>query len=613
MHDMRRYTFSLNIDECMSAAHQKVFSVLVSYFSEEEQSCVVKHYLSVTLQTVNAETLHKCLKEALKKDEIPESNMMSILSDSANYMRGKISGLETRMRKDAEHLLDIDGDMCHHVHNIVKTFCRSFNSTVEKLADDLFTDFRWSPDLKGYLDEICTALEIPCQLPRQRIPHRWLSTFDVTIPIYAMFTVFTLFYWAWLPKDDLSVYKDIVTPLTENLSTEAKDSIKQTQKKLREKKLTEDGKNRKQRLVKGFFYHRDSTLLALGLFIDLLPIFKSFVLMFEQAEPMMHSLHDELTDLVKTFLSGFIRPEHLKDKSVKELARLNVSESNMQRDKDLYVGRKAEKLLHALPQHSQARKDFFKSLREAYTKTGEYMLKKFPLENNLLQCLSAIDPKVQGHNATFLKLKQLGKLFPTVLKPDELHDFNEECRAMQIVDTAFLPVVQSPEGEVKRADHWWAEVAQSKKYPKLILVVKACLSIFTGPQIEQAFSQMNQIITPTSNRLDVQTYSAMISIRFHLKAKKMTSLTWFHRNDIHKDPIDKGIAHAMQTAYNTYQKKIRAARQEKVEKHQALKVKAAQTSTKIDIHAMAKRIGKNIQKKRKSEVPPSTLKKTKRQ
>lgn len=39
-------------------------------------------------------------------------NMMSILMDSCNVMRGSKTGLETRIRREkAPHLLDIDGDV----------------------------------------------------------------------------------------------------------------------------------------------------------------------------------------------------------------------------------------------------------------------------------------------------------------------------------------------------------------------------------------------------------------------------------------------------------------------------------------------------------------------
>ena len=59
--------------------------------------------------------------------------------DSCNVMCGSKSGLETHICSNkAPHLVDVDGDSCH---NAAKAFCASFGSYLEKLAEDLSTDF----------------------------------------------------------------------------------------------------------------------------------------------------------------------------------------------------------------------------------------------------------------------------------------------------------------------------------------------------------------------------------------------------------------------------------------------------------------------------------------
>lgn len=54
--------------------------------------------------------------------------------------------------KDEEwcgHLLDIDGDVCHHVHNIVKTFASAVDEDrhIAGLLDDIYTDFKFKADI----------------------------------------------------------------------------------------------------------------------------------------------------------------------------------------------------------------------------------------------------------------------------------------------------------------------------------------------------------------------------------------------------------------------------------------------------------------------------------
>ena len=73
---------------------------------------------------VNALNLFKKICELFQADQIPFENRVSDLSDSTNYIRGKKGGLEKRLRDKAPHLLNIDNDCCHHVHNSVKVFCQ---------------------------------------------------------------------------------------------------------------------------------------------------------------------------------------------------------------------------------------------------------------------------------------------------------------------------------------------------------------------------------------------------------------------------------------------------------------------------------------------------------
>lgn len=48
--------------------------------------------------------------------------------DSCNVMRGSKTGFEIKIREhQANHLFDIDGDSCYHIHNAVKKFSAAFD------------------------------------------------------------------------------------------------------------------------------------------------------------------------------------------------------------------------------------------------------------------------------------------------------------------------------------------------------------------------------------------------------------------------------------------------------------------------------------------------------
>ncbi len=160
VHKLALTYFSMNCDECTNSANQKVFSVLVCYFDEDQGESVTEIYMSSSLKKVSAAILIEEVTTKLKEDKLPLTRIISNLSDSANYMRGKTSGFETKLRELAPHLLDIDGDICHHVHNVVKKFCGFFGNWVERLCDDLYTEFKYGPDIREYAQDICTMLGV---------------------------------------------------------------------------------------------------------------------------------------------------------------------------------------------------------------------------------------------------------------------------------------------------------------------------------------------------------------------------------------------------------------------------------------------------------------------
>ena len=90
---MKSYPFSINIDECTSNNHHKVFNILVNYFDEILGLSGVQHYKSVSMIEVNALTLFQTI---CKLFQIPFENLVSGLSDSTNYMCGKKNGFEIK-------------------------------------------------------------------------------------------------------------------------------------------------------------------------------------------------------------------------------------------------------------------------------------------------------------------------------------------------------------------------------------------------------------------------------------------------------------------------------------------------------------------------------------
>ena len=76
--------------------------------------------------------------------------------------------------------------------------------------------------------------------------------------------------------------------------------------------------------------------------------------------------------------------------------------------------------------------------------------------------------------------------------------------------------------ENERLDSWWNKVSKTSCYPILSRLVYASLSIFTGPMVESSFSMMNDIIDSRSGRMDIDTYSAIMTTKYNLQSSGKT-------------------------------------------------------------------------------------------
>ena len=81
---MKKYLFSINVDECTFNNSQKVFSIFVSYFDIEIGESVVQHYQSISLIEVNTKSPLERICNCFIRDDVPFQNLVSDLSDSTN-------------------------------------------------------------------------------------------------------------------------------------------------------------------------------------------------------------------------------------------------------------------------------------------------------------------------------------------------------------------------------------------------------------------------------------------------------------------------------------------------------------------------------------------------
>ena len=392
--------------------------------------------------------------------------------------------------------MNIDGDLCHRVQNAVKKFCKPFEKHLVNLWRDIHNDIKFSADIKAALQELCLLLDLPYKKPSEAVPHRWLSAYNVTTNNMPMYDALFLLYYSWMNKEDQAIYRDDKDLIFEqNGCTEkAKESILLIQKQMKKKGLTKKGKDSKSRIYEKVIFQKHETLLIANFYEAVLPMFKSFILVFEQKTPQVHKLHLKLSEVTRDFFTYILKCESIKGLAGSKLKKVNIK-NELRITKDFFVGASNEKLTRKLRHENKADivKEFQVCDKKAFINTAIYMQEKFPLTNKFLMCLSGLDPTAIGHSASYACLKKFADFFPTILTTTEkTNNYLKEISTLQFDES--LPYALEENGVPVQLDLWWGKIFQTSNYPVLSQVFKACLSIFSGSHVESSFSLMSNII-----------------------------------------------------------------------------------------------------------------------
>lgn len=304
--------------------------------------------------------------------------------------------------------------------------------------------------------------------------------------------------------------------------------IKQLQDCQGKQSKSDTNSARKQRLTHSLFIGRTEFLAHLNLYRGILPQFQGFVKLFQSQKPLMHKLHAEMFVLTRDFLSFFIKPDSIPADNVKELLSLDVTNEDIQfTDKHLVVGQYAYKcLLEARQKKEPWVHKFYQNLRQGYMKAGTSLAKKLPLSNKTIMCLTALSPFTRREPTTAVAFEKLAHAVPNIVPATDIGTLLIEVRKYSV--DSCLDEIELQE-DMSIDSSWWAKVFNLKKngavkYPVLGKLVKALLSIFTGPLIEGTFNIMDDIVESDRAALTVENYEALSCVKYGLKARSITSL-----------------------------------------------------------------------------------------
>ena len=294
----------MTMDEATTTSNMRVCSLLVCYFNGV--NIFTKRLDSFNAPFVNSATLYHEVMDIFQKREILLKNLLAVMMDSCAVMRGHKTGLEKRLRNGpVPHLLEIDRDLFHHIHNVVKDFLNNFENYLQKLLPDLYRDFDVSADLLQRLELLCYHIGVTFCKPPNYVAFCWLSVLQVCIDFLYMRDVRVIFYSAFVNKRQSQIKKNLESIFERyNVPKGSQESIEEMVKALSKKKFNSDDKAGKISIVNVVLLNESKVTLVTSIYQPVLPIFKKYVMLFQKKnKPMIHKLYYDQIDLFNQFWS----------------------------------------------------------------------------------------------------------------------------------------------------------------------------------------------------------------------------------------------------------------------------------------------------------------------
>uniref|UniRef100_H3AVF6 HAT C-terminal dimerisation domain-containing protein n=1 Tax=Latimeria chalumnae TaxID=7897 RepID=H3AVF6_LATCH len=442
---------SLIVDESTDRDDDKQLGMIVKYYDENQLRVETKFYRLRVVNSATDENLFKALEDAFEANNIKWENVTRLGADGAANMIGKNNSLMSRIKEKQPHLHTLHC-VCHVSHICASDACKNLSNYL----DDFFVELSWHfhrsakqiKVLKGYqefTDTVIHKILKPCST-------RWLQLEACTNR--------ALEHW-----DALLAYF----------------------------RSHEDKKDKKVQKLREWF-ENPLTRLHLMFLSAILPLFTKFNVMFQAKQPNIHRLTQEMNQLLRNFLSKFVKQSVLFSTVRPQDVKYAIID-NQKLDCDLFIGLLTKALVDQLIDDGslsrQEEKKSYSDVGNFYMAGTKSLIKKLPLDDQVLK------------DAEMLIPSSLARRFLNIIQEGQLEQLQEECFSYEC-DTD-LP-------DEDNIEKYWGlvgkltDISDAKKYPILTKLAKAILVLpHSSANVERLFSQMTLVKTQLRNRLNNDT------------------------------------------------------------------------------------------------------------
>ena len=174
--------FSILIDESNKKYGEKFLCIMVKFYDEEKKMVQTKFLDLKKCNKSKSDDITKLVEESMVDNKLSYDNLIQIMSDNCNVMRGVHNGVVTQLKdKHAKHVIDIGGCSLHHISNACKHALKELFrfEELEEFVQDTSTFFSNHVHYVDKLKELQKALELEEHKILKYCSVRFLSIFPV--------------------------------------------------------------------------------------------------------------------------------------------------------------------------------------------------------------------------------------------------------------------------------------------------------------------------------------------------------------------------------------------------------------------------------------------------
>ena len=506
---LKENLFSLEIDESNKIYGKKFFVMLVKFFDSEVNKVINRFWELKVTNKCDSPALVKAITDAFADHDVPYSNLIQIMSDSPNLMRGKYEGVVTRMTQDyAPHIVDLGGCSLHHVNNAIKNATYKLHKAeyVEEFLQDLSSFFSFHVEFAEEFSQIQEELHIPKHRLIKYVVVRFLSIYSSLKRVLEQYDAIKLLFQVKIPKYHTKVANQArVIRINQRL----KDNM---------------------------------TLPTLEFLSFFLESFQKYEKLFQRSDPTLHLLYNKQVDLYRNTLISFCNFEMIaKLGSDSELVKFDYkNKKNQLENSKITIGTKATKLTKKISEDDK--KVFFFGIREFLVKVVDGLLKDLSLQNQTMADLRCLAPSNRSVTYERAIIRLAKKLPPNVrLTATEIDNLPLEWK--------YLVLEKISWDKYDSLILHWGKIFQMRdevgdfKFPLITKIVKFCLSLSeANAAVERSFSQIAHIIGKDRNRILPETVKALMVTKSHIE----------NTAPCYKQEIDQDLISNVKQAFKLY-------------------------------------------------------------